>query len=66
MFLLTAARLLNSADRKPMFEEVSPTVSGIKWIHDNAMSKDHFLPEALGPGCAFLDFDNDGWRIFIW
>jgi hypothetical protein len=19
------------------------------------------LPEALGPGCAFLDFDNDGW-----
>jgi hypothetical protein len=25
------------------------------------MSKDHFLPEALGPGCAFLDYDNDGW-----
>jgi len=20
-----------------------------------------YLPEALGPGCAFLDFDNDGW-----
>ena len=20
-----------------------------------------FLPESLGPGCAFLDFDNDGW-----
>ena len=20
-----------------------------------------FLPETLGPGCAFLDYDNDGW-----
>jgi hypothetical protein len=20
-----------------------------------------YLPETLGPGCAFLDFDNDGW-----
>ena len=20
-----------------------------------------FLPESLGPGCAFLDYDNDGW-----
>ena len=61
MLSLTAARLLHSADGKPTFEEVSPAVSGIKWVHDNAMSKDHFLPEALGPGCAFLDYDNDGW-----
>ena len=58
---LTTVRLLNGADRKPMFEEVTPAASGIKWIHDNAMSKNHFLPEALGPGCAFLDYDNDGW-----
>lgn len=25
------------------------------------MSPEHYLPEALGPGCAFLDYDNDGW-----
>jgi ASPIC and UnbV./FG-GAP repeat. len=25
------------------------------------MSPEHFLPETLGPGCAFLDYDNDGW-----
>jgi len=25
------------------------------------MSPSHYLPETLGPGCAFLDFDNDGW-----
>jgi hypothetical protein len=25
------------------------------------MSEQRYLPETLGPGCAFLDFDNDGW-----
>jgi hypothetical protein len=25
------------------------------------MSPEHYLPEAIGPGCAFLDYDNDGW-----
>jgi enediyne biosynthesis protein E4 len=44
-----------------LFEEVPPEKSGIIWIHDNAMSPMRYLPEALGPGCAFLDFDNDGW-----
>ena len=30
------------------------------------MSESRFLPEALGPGCAFLDYDNDGWMdIFL-
>ena len=25
------------------------------------MSPNRYLPETLGPGCAFLDYDNDGW-----
>lgn len=30
------------------------------------MSDARFLPETMGPGCAFLDFDNDGWMdIFL-
>ncbi len=33
----------------------------LPWTHDNARSKEHYLPEALGPGVAFLDYDNDGW-----
>ena len=24
-------------------------------------SKEKYLPETTGPGCAFLDYDNDGW-----
>ncbi|MGI8959030.1 MAG: CRTAC1 family protein [Bryobacteraceae bacterium] len=45
----------------PWFQEIPPSASGIEWRHDNAMSDNRYLPETLGPGCAFLDFDNDGW-----
>jgi hypothetical protein len=55
---LGAAPLLGAT---PLFEEVPPAASGITWVHDNAMSSARYLPEALGPGCAFLDYDNDGW-----
>src|SRR5258708_21935348 len=43
------------------FSEVLPTRSGITWAHSAGRSKEKFLPEISGPGCAFLDFDNDGW-----
>ncbi|MEN3332615.1 MAG: enediyne biosynthesis protein [Blastocatellia bacterium] len=43
------------------FEEIAPSASGINWVHDNAMSEQRYLPETLGPGGAFLDYDNDGW-----
>src|SRR3984893_15895851 len=43
------------------FREVPPSQSGIHWVHENAMSPEKYLPETLGPGCAFLDYDNDGW-----
>ena len=49
-----------------LFEEVPAETSGITWVHDNAMSDQRFLPETMGPGCAFLDYDNDGWMdIFL-
>src|SRR5437016_9474416 len=43
------------------FEEVPASKSGITWIHNNAHSSDRYLPETVGAGCAFLDYDNDGW-----
>ncbi|HET9478968.1 MAG TPA: CRTAC1 family protein [Pyrinomonadaceae bacterium] len=43
------------------FEEVPPQTSKITWIHNNAQSADRQLPETVGAGCAFLDYDNDGW-----
>jgi enediyne biosynthesis protein E4 len=44
-----------------LFEEIPPSVSGISWTHENAMSPDRYLPETMGPGVGFVDYDNDGW-----
>jgi len=43
------------------FEVVPPEVSGIRWTHSSGKSPEHYLPETTGAGCAFLDYDNDGW-----
>ena len=65
IWLVAASRLLGrspaTAEGEPLFEEIPTSSSGIEWVHDNAMSPEHYLPETLGPGCAFLDYDNDGW-----
>jgi len=44
-----------------IFAEVTPSSSGITWVHNAAKSANKYLPESSGPGCAFLDYDNDGW-----
>ncbi|HET9408048.1 MAG TPA: CRTAC1 family protein [Candidatus Sulfotelmatobacter sp.] len=43
------------------FSEVVPSSSGIRWVHTAGKSKEKYLPEISGAGCAFLDYDNDGW-----
>ena len=43
------------------FEEVTPKASGITWTHNNGHSPDRQLPETVGAGGAFFDYDNDGW-----
>ena len=61
----SVARAVNepssAAAATSLFEEITASATGISWVHDNAASVEHYLPETLGPGCAFLDFDNDGW-----
>ncbi len=40
--------------------------SGIRFAHNNGAFGKKFLPETLGPGVAFIDYDNDGWPdIFL-
>jgi hypothetical protein len=43
------------------FEIVTPEKSGIRWKHVSGKSAEHYLPETTGAGCAFIDYDNDGW-----
>lgn len=48
------------------FEEVTAT-AGIHFRHVSGASARKLLPETMGSGCAFLDYDNDGWQdvLFI-
>ena len=57
-----AAQVASGSSSAPIrFESIAPAESGIRWEHVNGMSDERHLPETVGAGCAFLDFDNDGW-----
>ncbi len=52
---------LNAANPTYPFSEVPPSSSGVTWVHTAGKSFDKYLPEISGAGCAFLDYDSDGW-----
>jgi len=35
--------------------------AGIRFQHNSGAFGAKYLPETLGPGCAFLDYEGDGW-----
>jgi hypothetical protein len=39
--------------------------AGIRFTHNNGAFGKKYLPETMGPGCAFIDYDNDGWPDII-
>src|SRR4029453_12812780 len=60
-FARAASLTRPAAAASPLLEEIAPAASGITWKHDNAMSPNRYLPETMGPGVAFFDFDKIGW-----
>jgi enediyne biosynthesis protein E4 len=50
----------------PGFRFVDVTSSaGIRFQHNSGAFGGKFLPETLGSGCAFLDYDRDGWQDIL-
>jgi len=39
--------------------------TGLVFRHNSGAFGEKYLPETLGPGCAFLDYDNDGWQDIL-
>ena len=39
--------------------------AGLKFVHNNGAFGKKYLPETLGSGCLFLDFDGDGWQDIL-
>ncbi|MGB2634290.1 MAG: CRTAC1 family protein [Candidatus Acidiferrum sp.] len=69
--LVCAAALLAQAPKTPSdgstitFRDVTER-AGIHFVHNNGAYGKKYLPETMGPGVAFIDYDNDGWPdIFI-
>src|SRR5687767_16036955 len=47
-----------------VFTDVT-AAAGIRFKHNNGAFGKKYLPETLGSGSAFLDFDNDGWQDIL-
>ncbi|MCU1262240.1 MAG: ASPIC/UnbV domain protein [Bryobacterales bacterium] len=61
-FFLSPAGLLVAANPDPGFRLVDVTQqAGIRFRHNSGAFGAKHLPETMGPGCAFLDYDGDGW-----
>lgn len=52
--------LVQSSINRPevVFTDITLT-AGIDFIHTNGATGEKLLPETMGSGCAFLDYDND-------
>lgn len=55
------AHALEAPSALPYFRAIPAAQSGIHWTHTAGLSPSMYLPETVGAGCAFLDYDNDGW-----
>ena len=43
-----------------VFTDVAAS-AGLRFTHDRGATAEHHLPETMGSGLAWLDYDNDGW-----
>lgn len=66
---MTRRRLLLSAfapDAAPGFRFADVTAhAGLQFRHNTGAFGQKYLPETMGAGCAFLDYDNDGWQDIL-
>jgi len=65
-FLLGLAGGQPPSPARPGFRLVDVTrTAGIEFAHNNGAFGKKYLPETLGPGCAFIDYDGDGWQDIL-
>jgi len=63
---LLGAMAAARADTDLGFRMADVTASaGIHFQHNSGAFGEKYLPETLGPGCAFLDYDSDGWQDIL-
>jgi hypothetical protein len=64
--LLRALSAAGTVASSPGFRLVDVTsTAGIQFQHNSGAFGGKFLPETMGSGCAFLDYDRDGWQDIL-
>jgi hypothetical protein len=58
-FVIVALAVTAQA-QQPHFRDITAQ-AGIHFTHNNGAFGKKWLPETMGPGCAFIDYDNDGY-----
>jgi len=63
---LALPRLSHATSEAPSFRFADVTQhAGIQFQHNSGAYGGKLLPETLGSGCAFLDYDADGWQDIL-
>ncbi len=69
LFLVVAQLVRANAETKNEIPTVKftdiTTTAGIKFLQNNGAYGDKLLPETMGGGVAFLDYDNDGYQDLL-
>jgi hypothetical protein len=58
---LTLVFLATTASAQQIHFRDITTEAGLRFTHNNGAFGKKWLPETMGPGCAFIDYDNDGY-----
>jgi hypothetical protein len=61
LILLLASFAIDSVRAQDVTFRDITAQAGIHFTHNNAAFGKKYLPETMGPGCAFIDYDSDGY-----
>src|SRR5438045_2042745 len=63
-FIFLFLSSLTASAQQITFRDITAQ-AGIRFTHNNGAFGKKYLPETIGPGCAFIDYDNDGWSDIL-
>jgi hypothetical protein len=64
LILSLVATAVHATGQNIQFRDITAK-AGIQFLHNNAAFGRKYLPETMGPGCAFIDYDGDGYADIV-